>query len=519
MEIRRFVFTYWATCFLTTGLDAPIAEKARLENLRLNENFQTDSGQDITSVQVHDIEHCHQYCNKQEELLSYCDVRCPVPGKCCKTFQTKCLQTSLNNQTEFDRFADTKIKCAHNVFMISPCSTNYSSTTQHDINKKRDFKHVITEMKQKNSFFDQVINIAPVTDLYTGFTYVNFEVYKRYAENKSEPIFWIAELQTNLVLDPSIYDAFNNYLNTSYFHSMNVSFKSPTFLKESDIGKCIGPKENPSKFVKFKFSILLSLTNAEIMFDDSESLYPNPNGWTRVQCDLLKTSNQEEFYPCQVQGCDSDARLLDGQCKKSQMLLLAFQLHHFLDYDHAKLLNYAKCYLYEHSNLQVNESSHLPAIKYLMWRQEKHIIFTLTVFVNHSNNNEVEYSEHILNMTWSMFFLIKHSKATNQNMNSLSENESIGSDTHRVCFAFLKAEFNWNITRVLDNSLVCSDVHVNVSLILDDKEYQLRFSCRQHLDWSERSFLNTASLLSKYVIAIIFCIINTGFNLNISLQH
>ncbi|KAI8786533.1 hypothetical protein BgiBS90_011671 [Biomphalaria glabrata] len=503
MEIRRFVFTYWATCFLTTGLDAPITKNARLENLRLNENFQTDSGQDITSAQLHDIEHCHQYCNKPEQLPSYCDVRCPVPGKCCKTFQTKCPQTSLNNQTEFDRFADATITCKYNRYMISSCSTNYSSTIQHDsFKKERDFKDVNTEIKEKNNFFDQVKNIAPVTDLYTGFTYVNLEVYKRYAGNKSEPIFWIVELQTNLDQILPIYDAFNNYLNTSYFHSMNVSFKRPTFLKESTIGQCKGPKDHPSIYEKFKFSILLSLTNAEVMFDARENLYTNPNVWTRVQCDLLNTSNQEEFYPCQVQGCESDTRLLDGQCKKSQMLLLAFQVHHFLDFDHAKLLNYAKCYLYEHSNLHVNESSHLPAISYVQWRKEMNIIFTLTVFVNHLSNNEVEYSEHILNMTWSMFFLIQHSKATNQNMNSLSENESVGLDMHRICFAFLKAEFNWNITRVLDNNLVCSDVHVNGSLILDDKEYQLRFSCRQHLDWSERSSMNTASLLSKYGIAL-----------------
>ncbi|KAI8786520.1 hypothetical protein BgiBS90_011658 [Biomphalaria glabrata] len=499
MEIRGFVFTYWATCFLTTGLDAPITKNARLENLHLSQIFESYLEPNISSVPIPDVEHCDQYCNIQKQFPSYCDVRCPVPGKCCKKFQSKCPQTSLNNQ--FDRFANTKITCELDAFMISSCSTNYSSTIQPDsFEKERDFN---IEIKQNIFFFYQVINIAPVTDLYTGFTYVNFEVYKRYAENKSEPIFWIAELQTNLDLDLSIYDAFNNYLNTSYFHSMNVSFKRPKLLEESSLstGICRFIREEPFN-EKFKFSILMSLTNAEVMLDDRESRYTNPIVWTKVQCDLFKTSNQKDLYPCQVQDCNSYSRLLDGQCKQSQGLLLAFQVSHFLDFDHERLLSYATCYLHEHSNLHVNESSHLPAIKYLMWRQEKHIVFTLTVFVNHLSNNEAEYSEHILNMTWSMFFLIQHSKASNQNMNLLSEKGSIGLDTHRVCFAFLKAEFNWNITRVLDNSLVCSDVHVNGSLILDDKEYQLRFSCKQHLDWSEGSSLNTASLLSKYGIAL-----------------
>ncbi|KAK6989124.1 hypothetical protein BgiMline_012322 [Biomphalaria glabrata] len=503
MEIRRFVFTYWATCFLTTGLDAPIAKNARLdnENLHLSQNFESDLVPHISSVPIKDVEHCDQYCNIQKQFPSYCDIRCPVPVKCCKEFQSNCPQTSLNNQT--DRFANTKITCELDVFMISSCSTNDSSTIQPDsFEKERDFNDFNIKIKQ-NIFFDQVINIAPVTDLYTGFTYVNFEVYKRYAENKSEPIFWIAELQTNLDLDLSIYDAFNNYLNTSYFHSMNVSFKRPELLGESSLSTGICRFLRDETFnEKFKFSILLSLTNAEVRLDARESRYTNPIVWTKVQCDLFKTSNQKDLYPCQVQGCNSYSRLLDGQCKQSQRLLLAFQVSHFLDFDHERLLSYAKCYLHEHTNLHVKESSHLPAINYLMWRQEKHIVFTLIVFVNHLSNNEVEYSEHILNMTWSMFFLIQHSKTTNQNMNSLSEKRSIGLDTHRVCFAFLKAEFNWNITRFLENSLVCSDVHVNVSLILDDKEYQLRFSCRHHLNWSEGSSLYTASLLSKYVIAL-----------------
>ncbi|KAI8786518.1 hypothetical protein BgiBS90_011656, partial [Biomphalaria glabrata] len=138
--------------------------------------------------------------------------------------------------------------------------------------------------------------------------------------------------------------------------------------------------------------------------DARKSLYTNPTGWTKVQCDLLHSSNQEEFSPCKVQGCDRDSRLLDGQCKKFRILILAFQVDQSLDFDHAKLLSYAKCYLHEHSNLHVSESSHLRAINYLVWRKEMHIIFTLPVFVNHLNNNEGEYSEHILNMTWSMFF-------------------------------------------------------------------------------------------------------------------
>ncbi|KAK6989123.1 hypothetical protein BgiMline_012321 [Biomphalaria glabrata] len=502
MEIRGFVFTYWATCFLNTGLDAPIAKKARLENLRLYENFKSDLGSHISSVPIQDLEHCHQYCNRHELRPSYCDIRCPVPGKCCKEFPFKCSQTSLKHRAEFDRFADTLVACKYDMAMIYPCSGNDSSTIQPDsFENERDFNDFNIEIKQNIIFFDQVINIAPVTDLYTGLTYVNFELYKRYAENKSEPIFWIAELQTNLDLDLSIYDAFNNYLNTSYFHSMNVSFTLPTFIDEMSLQRCGTNRVIPS-YEKFKFSILLSLTNAEVILDATKSRYTIPFAWTKVQCDLLKTSKHKDLYPCQVQDCNDNSRLLDGQCKHSQGLLLAFQISDFLDFDHERLLSYSKCYLHEHSNLHVNESSLLPAINYLMWRQEKHIMFTLTVFVNHLSNNEVEYSDHILNMTWSMFFLIKHFKATNQNMNSLSEKRSIGLDTHRVCFTFLRSAFKWTITRVLDNNLVCSDVHVNGSFILDDKEYQLRFSCKQHLDWSEGSSLNTASLLSKYVIAL-----------------
>ncbi|KAK6989122.1 hypothetical protein BgiMline_012320 [Biomphalaria glabrata] len=138
------------------------------------------------------------------------------------------------------------------------------------------------------------MTMAPVTDLYTGFTYVNEEVYKLYAENRSEPIFWNIRLNSDREDHLYMFDVLSKCLNTTYFHSMNISFLYPDLINNRDIlTSCYDTDP--------KFSVDLWLENTELTLDNSGSWKnDHPSGWWRIQCNVLKTSYQENICSCQV---------------------------------------------------------------------------------------------------------------------------------------------------------------------------------------------------------------------------
>nr|KAI8728835.1 hypothetical protein BgiMline_032378 [Biomphalaria glabrata] len=500
---KSFFITCWAACFLLNGLQAQSPDTDVQENLDLNQNVQSDTGVHSSSDRKHDINACHQNCYKRRLDPGYCDLTSPAL-KHCKQFQTECQKTILNNQTEFDIFADAKVTCKYETYMISTCSfdnfsTNYNSTILQDsLEKKRGFKYDSSDIKFINTFYNKVMKMAPVTDLYTGFTYVNEEIYKLYAENRSKPIFWNISLRSDQEAHLYMYDGLKKCLNTTYFHSMNVHFIPPFLNKSLSTTLCeIHDAVN-------SVSVDLWLENTELtLLSTGGQILSHPSGWWKIQCDLLKTSYQEDVYPCQVKRCSRiNHLLLEGQCKGLKHLVLAFPVTSFLDFDPVRLFNYTKCFLNEHANLHVNKSSKLPVIGHRMLRKEKHIIFTLKVYVSYLSNNELEYFPHIMNMTWSMFTLIKHFKLNNQNRSSSLKKQSIGLDTKTVCFAFSKDYVNWKISEFSSTDLVCSDVIVNETFSFDKKELKLKFNCMQHLGISEESLANDASLVSKSVLAI-----------------
>ncbi|KAI8786528.1 hypothetical protein BgiBS90_011666 [Biomphalaria glabrata] len=500
---KRLISSCWAACFLLNGLQAQSPDTDVQENLDLNQNVQSDTGVHSSSNRNHDINACHQNCYNSFMNPGYCDLTSPAL-KHCKQFQTECQKTILNNQTEFDIFADTKVICKYYRYMISTCSfdnfsTEYNSTILQDsLEKKRGFKNESSDIKFINTFYNKVMKMSPVTDLYTGFTYVNEEIYKLYAENRSKPIFWNISLRSDQEAHLYMYDGLKKCLNTTYFHSMNVYFIPPSYDEPVYARLC-----EIHKSVK-RVAVVLWLESTELtLFSTGGQILSHPSGWWKIQCDLLKTSYQEDVYPCQVKLCSRiNHLLLEGQCKGLKHLVLAFPVTSFLDFDPVRLFNYTKCFLNEFSNLYVNKSSQLPVISYLTLRNEKHIIFTLKVYVSYLSNNELEYSPHIMNMTWSMFTLIKHFILNNQNRSSLVKKQSIGLDTKTVCFAFKETYDEWKIADFSSTDFVCSDVIVNETFSFDKKELKLKFNCMQHLDISEESLANDASLVSKSVLAI-----------------
>ncbi|XP_055885668.1 uncharacterized protein LOC129926352 [Biomphalaria glabrata] len=97
----------------------------------------------------------------------------------------------------------------------------------------------------------------------------------------------------------NLYEANNKSLNTNYLRYMDTSFEPPEFLKERNIlAECLW--SFPGDEV-FKFSILMQLHNTEITVKDISEYWDEiPGGWQKIQCDVLKTSDHEDYLPCQV---------------------------------------------------------------------------------------------------------------------------------------------------------------------------------------------------------------------------
>ncbi|KAI8786532.1 hypothetical protein BgiBS90_011670 [Biomphalaria glabrata] len=330
---KRTFITCWAACLLLNGLETLNAETDFLENTDLVQNVQSATGIHNSSDRKHDINVCHEYCYNRNFDPKYCDPT-RTALKRCKNFGTECQKTLLNNQTEFDVFANTVI-CKYVFYMIATCSfdnvsTNYNSTILQDrLQKKRVLKNENSGINEKKYFYNELMTMAPVTDLYTGFTYANEEVYKLYAENRSQPISWNIRLNSDRDEHLYMFDSVNKCLNTTYFHSMNLSFLYPDIIKTNILPSCALYEANT------KFSVDLWLENTELTLDNSVSWNnDHPSGWSRIQCNVLKTSYQENICSCQVKKCNRQTFLHDGQCKEQKNLVLAFPVAYFLDFDH-----------------------------------------------------------------------------------------------------------------------------------------------------------------------------------------
>nr|KAI8728829.1 hypothetical protein BgiMline_032372 [Biomphalaria glabrata] len=199
---KRLLITCWAACFILNGLQAQSADTDIQENMYLNQNFQSEAKINGFNDREYKIKECHQNCYKRYLIPGYCDLSRPAL-KHCKQFQTECQKTHLSNKIKFDLFADTKVTCKYYRYMISSCSfdnvsTNDNSTLPQDsLEKKRELKNENSDINEIRAFYDKLKTMAPVTDLYTGFTYVNEEIYKLHAENRSEPTFWNIRLSLN----------------------------------------------------------------------------------------------------------------------------------------------------------------------------------------------------------------------------------------------------------------------------------------------------------------------------------
>ncbi|KAK6989121.1 hypothetical protein BgiMline_012319 [Biomphalaria glabrata] len=287
---KRLLITCWAACFILNGLQAQSADTDIQENMYLNQNFQSEAKINGFNDREYKIKECHQNCYKRYLIPGYCDLSRPAL-KHCKQFQTECQKTHLSNKIKFDLFADTKVTCKYYRYMISSCSfdnvsTNDNSTLPQDsLEKKRELKNENSDINEIRAFYDKLKTMAPVTDLYTGFTYVNEEIYKLHAENRSEPTFWNIRLSLNRDKGIYLFDGLNKCLNTTYFHLMNISF---SYLHKNTLPSCNFQEESGL------FLVDLWLDNNELTLEyGGNYIYHDPIRWSRIQCNLLKNAYQE----------------------------------------------------------------------------------------------------------------------------------------------------------------------------------------------------------------------------------
>ncbi|KAK0065735.1 hypothetical protein Bpfe_004532 [Biomphalaria pfeifferi] len=555
--VKTFVTTfYYVVFFLHAGVDAHSPVIVILHNLSLSENVHNDSKIKSLTFYAHQKDSCFYLCNEWRPVPCSCDVRCLVIGNCCEDFRIECPETFLKGQTRFSRFVNAEIVCKYNTFMVSKCpfdENNSSSALLHNgLEIDTSLRDANINIEVNNTFIDEVIQILPVSDMTSGFTYVNSDVYKCFAESNSEPLFWDIVLQS----DDSIFSMRDKLLNATILHSRNISFIPTTLLKErmmlpicfqNSISECPADRSQ-DPWIQNKCSSLLSFVDVQTTvftnrycalchgFNNSEpileakaqaynsfifsitmslrnnKLIVNQVGkgsasmWQTIQCNLESNANSD--FPCEVQPCHKLAYLIDGLCKHSTVLLLAFPAATFPVFEPNRILSFMQCFLYERLNTDIYESKLLPALdNFKRRKQKKYIVYTFQMFLVHddvlslayANKWQEKYIEDIMSLTTSMFTMMKHLQTTKHTRNKLWNR--LG--TTKACFALFLEESIQLAHEIADTQLACFDVRVNTSLFSDKKELFMNISCGQHLIQSKGSVLLSVHVRTTSVIAFL----------------
>ncbi|KAI8786567.1 hypothetical protein BgiBS90_011705 [Biomphalaria glabrata] len=566
------VSKYWKTYYSLYALQCAVIQQNAAGEPFDNYTSQQDVDLDLNRFTFEnlDLSSCYNLCYQWRIIPCSCDVKCPVLGNCCEDFTSECPETFRESQTIFNQFSTAKVKCERNTLMISACPDNGntsrgSATSGETLDKYRTFREVNFSNNVNNTFFDKVIKTLHVTDLFTGFTYVNSEVFTCYAESRSEPVIW------DIVLSSGV-NGFNlndKYLNTSLFLPKNMMFKPPAFLKNRikfatcflhSVSKCpedVGEDSRLVKscssfysFVKFQetvfnnhycalcngfntshaleksdvlelfyyndfiFSVTVSFESSRLVVTQKE---PNSNSflsdWLKIECSLNKPFGFENLFPCQLQSCSNFGHIIDGQCKDSMILLFAFPVADFPVSEHESLWNYIRCYLYERLQLRVQESKQFPSLEDFKLRKKKFIIFTFQMFLTYSEKFFIaeiwreSYFQDIVSLTSSVFTIMKYLKGARLNMRFPLKKTAIDYSITQVCFGIFRENNLITDEQVSNSDISCTDVRINESYLLDKKESMMNLTCGEYLISSEGSFLITSHLLTlTFYIFRFFCL-------------
>ncbi|KAK6991324.1 Aquaporin-7, partial [Biomphalaria glabrata] len=135
------------------------------------------------------IDSCRNSCGKWRVLPCSCDSKCLVYGNCCEDFELECSDIVQESKTKFTSLVHSSVKCMDDTFVIASCAdkkvfidnSSSSSTTRRNVNALPGYEWSDIELLR---------NLVPVTDLSTGFTFINKTVLKCHNGNLSSAVHW-----------------------------------------------------------------------------------------------------------------------------------------------------------------------------------------------------------------------------------------------------------------------------------------------------------------------------------------
>ncbi|KAK6991333.1 Aquaporin-7 [Biomphalaria glabrata] len=342
-----------------------------------------------------DLDGCKHLCGQWRELPCSCDPKCLVYNVCCEDFEAECPEIFHISEAQYAGLIRSKVKCIDDNFVITSCSeTEIVSDTSSILHTNRAFSN--STLPRQDKYLESILNLIPVLDLSTGFSFINRTIFNCHKGKHSEAINWDIAIQDN----EHLFNFHTNQLNLEEINKIRSVYLSPwrkwknvstPFCSEGSIDSC--SKQNHSleskckSFIsyvwnkdlvvfnnkycaycneihdistldkfwrnnkhKYKFDVVMSITEADVTLAFVGNLFLSSN-WETIQCNRVGQNhlknNSNQYKKCDVSCQQGFARRPNRQCQESLILQIAISTAMFSPgVTNAKILaDFVHCFL------------------------------------------------------------------------------------------------------------------------------------------------------------------------------
>ena len=182
-------------------------------------------------TQASHADSCEGKCGKSQVLPCSCDLRCVVYNNCCEDFRHLCHSLALEGEIVFKKQLESDVVCFDNFYIIASCpkGSGYDGgTLMGSVNRSLELKLGISlvvfrlaEMKNNEAWFWKSLTEPRVTEISTGFIYMNISVFFCFSSNLSDVILWDLQVNTGDFSKPNNLTSFIKNLRVPRLYSFS----------------------------------------------------------------------------------------------------------------------------------------------------------------------------------------------------------------------------------------------------------------------------------------------------------
>ncbi|KAK6989273.1 hypothetical protein BgiMline_012480 [Biomphalaria glabrata] len=481
---------------------------------------------------------CESMCGQWSSTPCSCDHRCLVLGNCCERFASDCSETARESKNKYALLLHSKVSCDFDAFVISSCpedgQLNKNVDNVNNVNSKpylELLKNTQTiNINNRLDLVDSLQSTTPVTDLSTGFTFINKTIYDCNKWNDSVPALWtrmvglinfnikenslaalnVAENKFDGSFRPpsslgkySLRPACSKLIVTTcelQNYSRAQLEKCTSFVshvhdghkvyKNRHCAECSGAQRilpgipgqvNNESFHGFNFPMMISLSENIITFSIN-NIEARP-AWDVIECDLRGANKTDEELACLIKSCSSCCtKRPDGLCKKKKILNIALPFY-VLNTEMRKLGEFIHCFLTNVVKLDVFGESKITKVKNMKQLRGTFYLFEILIFEfsNFSGLSHGDISRNYLSLAVEMFQLYS-AMLTNVNQTHDQQIQRLAhpnrhSDSAHVCI-YVSDKTDVITNKETDKKFRCIDVFsINVTQHQEDSSRHERSVC------------------------------------------